>query len=173
VAASPIIAFRASFPSTFESVSDARRAVGAFACDCGFSDADVSDIVLAVGEACNNAAEHGHVESGCFTVVCVFDSGVFVIEIGDRGPGFGVNADRWALETPDSAMRRGRGIQIMRALMDRVEFRSDGTGTKAVMEKRLPDPARTRDRNPAQRLLRRGLFESRRELDRSDAGSTR
>jgi anti-sigma regulatory factor (Ser/Thr protein kinase) len=129
--------YRALFPSTFASVAEARQAVGAFAFSCGFSPVEISDIVLAVGEACSNAAEHGHVERGHFTVGCVYHRGMFRAEVRDRGPGFDP-----AVMSPSAAenaapIGRGRGIPIMRALMDRVTYGASSAGTAVVLEKRM------------------------------------
>jgi serine/threonine-protein kinase RsbW len=128
--------FRAAYPSAYRSVAEARRAVGVFAKSCGFAMPDISDIVLAVGEACSNAVEHGHVERARFVVTCDFADPVLRIEVRDTGAGFGT-------ETPlgcgalSEFVGRGRGIQIMRALMDAVTYRCNGSGTTAVLEKRL------------------------------------
>jgi anti-sigma regulatory factor (Ser/Thr protein kinase) len=128
--------FRATFPSTFASVSEARKAVREFAQRCGFGRSEISDIVLAVGEACSNAAEHGHVERGQIIVRCTYEGGVFRAEIADDGQGFRPQeATDLALDSLDW-IGRGRGIPIMRALMDSVTYRICESGTTAVLEKR-------------------------------------
>jgi len=128
-----VTTLRTRFPSAYESVAKARRAVGTFAHDCGFSAPEVSDIVLAVGEACSNAVEHGHTPGGFLTISCSFEAGVLSIEIADGGAGFD---ERAAIDTGDW-VGRGRGIRIMRALMDAISHRSTPSGTTVVMEKRL------------------------------------
>lgn len=126
--------FRAQYPSTFESVAEARRAVGQFAQVCGFGSADISDIVLAVGEACSNAAEHGHMENGFFAVQCTFEQGSLRTQIADRGSGFDLRkADRVMVSA--DAESRGRGIPIMRALMDAVTYDAGDNGTTVRLVK--------------------------------------
>lgn len=128
--------FLARYPSTFESVAVARRAVGLFAQSRGFSPSDVSDIVLAVGEACSNAVEHGHVSKQYVAVRCTFDNGMLRVEIGDRGHGFDEERAN-NTEIPTEFLGRGRGIPIMRAVMDNVRYVISGSGTTVFLEKRL------------------------------------
>lgn len=127
--------FRALYPSELTSVAQARQAVSAFACRCGFCGVDVADIALAVGEACNNAVEHGHVDRGHFCVICDYDGGVLRVEIQDDGPGFDAAAAAVVVSAPD-VMGRGRGISIMRAITDCVTLTTGQSGTKVVFEKR-------------------------------------
>lgn len=134
--------FLARYPSTFESVAVARRAVGLFAQSRGFSPAEVSDIVLAVGEACSNAVEHGNASKQHVDVRCAFDGGVLRVEIGDRGGGFDEErASNTAI--PTEFLGRGRGIPIMRAVMDGVRYEITGSGTTVFLEKRLVASDRT------------------------------
>lgn len=148
---------REKFPSAYESVAKVRQTVGAFAQASGFSMSDVSDIVLAVGEACNNAVEHGHVQRGEFIVTCSFDDHVLCTEVCDNGCGYNGFAAVADLD-PGDCVGRGRGIPIMRALMDVVEYRSTSSGTTATLKKRL---------------LARGVEETGRELRGLDAGGCR
>jgi len=131
--------FRAIFPSEYRSVPAARRSVATFAAECGFDAESVSDIALAVGEACNNATEHGHVAQGCYTVTCAFDGLKMYIEVQDLGCGF----DPAGSGDPQSLVvsrGRGFGIFIMRSLMDFVEYSVTREGTRVVLVKKLPRP---------------------------------
>lgn len=126
--------FRAAFPSAYRSVAKARHAATEFAIQCGFSLADVCDIALAVGEACNNAAEHGHVEQGHFSIGCSFDGQALRVQIRDSGSGFDLAGKGMRLEQPG---QRGLGIFIMRALMDDVSYDMTNRGTSVEIVKRL------------------------------------
>jgi anti-sigma regulatory factor (Ser/Thr protein kinase) len=128
--------YRERFPSVFESAAKARRAVGVFAGSCGFGASEISDIVLAIGEACNNAVEHGHVENGEFIVDCLFEGGALHMEIVDTGRGFDETAT-FAGPDPSECIGRGRGFTIMRALMDSVACRRTASGMTVVLEKSL------------------------------------
>lgn len=130
--------FNANFPSTYSAVASARQRVAAFAADsCALGATDVADIVLAVGEACNNAAEHGHVPGGMIGVRCTFNGRTFRAEVSDNGSGFAVGLTQPELDGFVVPRGRGRGIPIMRALMDHVTFARTDSRTTVVLEKRV------------------------------------
>jgi len=131
-----VTTFRATYPSAFDSVAVARRAVGLFAQSRGFSTAEISDIVLAVGEACSNAVEHGHMLKGHIVVRCTFEGDKLTVEIGDGGRGFD-EARALNSAIPAEFLGRGRGIPIMRAVMDNVRYEITKSGTTVFLEKRL------------------------------------
>jgi len=119
--------YRASHPRGYGSVRQARRALFAFAAECGFRDTALSDIETAAGEALANAAEHGDREtSSGFDVLATFEGGRLVIEIKDHGCGFDSAA---ALQnaTADAGGNRGFGIYLMRTLMDEVAYTEHGS----------------------------------------------
>jgi serine/threonine-protein kinase RsbW len=128
--------FNQQYPSEYASVPKARRDVAAFARQCGLGLADLSDVTLAVGEACNNAAEHGHVARGAFSVKCSYSDDEMVIEVADRGMGFDPHG-KGETSNPNMMKLRGLGIFIMRSLMDDVCFSSHPSGTSVRLTKRV------------------------------------
>lgn len=80
------------------------------------------DIVLAVGEALANAAEHGYRPDGTVTVDAPFKNGGVEIQIADDGRAFSPKPRRAA----PSPTPRGFGIVIMRSVMDVTEFHNGG-----------------------------------------------
>jgi anti-sigma regulatory factor (Ser/Thr protein kinase) len=122
------------YPSNLASVSKARREVTSFARSCRLLSCDVSDIALATGEACNNAAEHGHVSGGHFRVICSYEHGEFAVEVADEGAGFDPIGKGECID-PDRLGIRGLGIFIMKSLMDDVCFTMKGAGTSVKMMK--------------------------------------
>jgi anti-sigma regulatory factor (Ser/Thr protein kinase) len=122
-----MVMYRASHPRGYGSVRRARRALFAFAVECGFRGTALSDIETAAGEALANAAEHGDREaSSGFDVLATFEAGRLVIEIKDHGPGFD-SAAAMRNATPDAAGHRGFGIYLMRTLMDEVAYSEHGS----------------------------------------------
>lgn len=83
------------------------------------------DVALAVGEALGNAYDHAG-GKGCTLTVRAYDDRV-VIEVADQGAGFELAAG----EEPRQTDERGRGIRLMRMLVDSVEIRkrTDVSGT--------------------------------------------
>jgi serine/threonine-protein kinase RsbW len=126
----------ARFPSAPSAVCAARRAARAFARRCGFGQWEVSDIVLAVGEACNNAVEHAHVTGGQFTMRCHDSEGAVTFEIEDRGGGFELDG-KGATISPNERGVRGLGIFLMRCLMDDVQYTTNDSGTTVRLVKRM------------------------------------
>jgi anti-sigma regulatory factor (Ser/Thr protein kinase) len=84
----------------------------------------VTDILLAAGEATSNAIEHAYRETEGDIFLHVYQRmGRLVIEVRDRGV--------WSIETSSD---RGRGLGIMRALVDAVSIESTKSGTAVVLE---------------------------------------
>lgn len=122
--------FHARYPSAYESVGKARRAIAAFA-RAWFGGDDLSDIESAVGEALANCAEHGYVNGTNIDVLCRYQGGELSVEIKDAGNGF----DRWNacdFVKPLSTAPRGYGTFIMRRLMDEIEYSDRGTRVRLV-----------------------------------------
>jgi serine phosphatase RsbU (regulator of sigma subunit)/anti-sigma regulatory factor (Ser/Thr protein kinase) len=96
------------------------------------------DIVLACDEACANAIEHAY-RRRPFEPIRIDlrdDDGDLVISVRDAG-----------IWREDAVVGdRGRGIAIMRAVMDDVEIRSDGDGTVVTLRRRI----RRHDRRPVE-----------------------
>ena len=99
-------------------------------------DADViADVEVALTEAATNVLKHAG-DGEEYEVSAGIDGDLCVVEIIDRGGGF----DSEALGHTDAALgaEQGRGIQLMRALVDHVRFESRETeGTVVHLEKRL------------------------------------
>lgn len=109
-----------------------RAFVEKFAVDCGFSDGEVFEIKVAVGEACANAIEHGSPagSSDRVQVVCEYANKCLEIEVLDEG----VFKPRFPAF--DSQLNyRGRGIPFMLALMDEVEIKESDEGTAVRLVK--------------------------------------
>jgi serine/threonine-protein kinase RsbW len=95
----------------------------------------VHDIGVALSEAVTNVLDHAaHGEE--YEVSAGIDGDLCVIEIVDRGAGF--DADGLGHEHAEPTAEEGRGIQLMRALVDKVTFTNVPTvGTVVHLEKRL------------------------------------
>jgi serine/threonine-protein kinase RsbW len=135
----------------------------------------INDVELALTEACANVLLHAQIDDE-YEVSVGVDNEVAVIEVSDRGGGFDPDG---ALDTErtgagagseagagsgggdggflDNVPEQGRGIFLMRALMDKVRFqRVEGPlrGTRVHLEKSLmweesaPGARLSRPRNP-------------------------
>jgi serine/threonine-protein kinase RsbW len=98
-----------------------------------YDEEEVQDIKTAVGEACDNSIEHGLSPNGV-DVHYHLSMDELQIEVIDYGSGF--DSTGKGNEPPDPFAERGRGLFLMKYLMDRVEIYSkSGEGTMMVLAK--------------------------------------
>ncbi|WP_346619186.1 ATP-binding protein [Blastococcus montanus] len=106
----------------------------------------VEEIVLALTEACANVVDHA-ADQDVYQVDVAIDEQLCRISVLDGGDGFDVAAtqDAGTLPTDD----RGRGLQLMHSLTDRLEFGQGEDGRHRVtFEKWLAPPPRLRLLDP-------------------------
>ena len=95
----------------------------------------VADIQLALTEACTNVLDHAG-DADDYEVSAGIDGDLCIIEVIDRGGGF--DGSSLGLDHAEATAEDGRGIQLMRALVDKVRFDSrPSVGTVVHLEKRL------------------------------------
>lgn len=95
---------------------------------------DVSaDIQLALTEACANAVRHA-VDTEEYSVVLTINEECCDIEVVDLGPGFGTR-DPGRDRAVGPEVESGRGLLLMRALVDDLEFRALEDGTSVRLRK--------------------------------------
>ena len=124
-------------PNEVGRVPDIRHFVGDFLSDLRAPVDVSSDVLLAIGEAAANASRHGLNPNGRseVRVRCSIDGPSFVVEVADDGAGFDPSAVE--AESPDPFASGGRGLFLMRALMDDVHVESSASGTRIVMARHL------------------------------------
>jgi serine/threonine-protein kinase RsbW len=108
-----------------------------------FNEEERSAISLSVVEAGTNAIQHGHHADGVTPVDVRFElhPDRLSVTVHDRGTGFSPPPDTPDVTSPEHLLdARGRGIFIMRACMDKVQFEFSGGGTTVRLTKmRHPD----------------------------------
>ena len=110
-----------------------------------FTEEQVEEIQLAIIETCINASEHSQSEDKEVHIQFVVTDDQLQVKITDRG--VGITADTLdgtrLLGSPGvhtDLRRRGRGLQIIRALMDEVVIESSPNGTTvSFTKKRKPE----------------------------------
>jgi len=121
-------------PSSPEMIAELRNKVAEFAGALPFTNQDIEDIKLAVGEAGSNALRYGCPNStDHVSVRCCLDGDSLRVQVKDNGPGF----DPDAITTPsiEALEEGGRGIFFMRILMDEVKFFFSASGAVVEMVK--------------------------------------
>jgi serine/threonine-protein kinase RsbW len=94
-------------------------------------------LMVVVTEAVNNGITHGNHrdESKLVTVSCSVMDGVLTIKVRDEGKGFDPGTLPDPLH-PDNLMRdSGRGVFLMRQMMDSVSYNK--TGTEVTMKMKI------------------------------------
>ena len=119
-------------PARRENLPGLRRDVQAWLVDAGADGAEIGDIVLACGEACANVAAHAYPDTTGEVSVELSYGPRRLVEIKVR------DAGRWG--TGPGSDDRGRGLRLMRALMDSVEVTLDATGTVVTLRRELGGP---------------------------------
>ncbi|MEW6471116.1 MAG: ATP-binding protein [Actinomycetota bacterium] len=82
----------------------------------------IDDICLALSEACTNVIDHA-VPGDEYEVRLEVDERECALSVRNTNHGFDARALRGAM--PDASSPRGRGVAIMRAVMDHVDFSSE------------------------------------------------
>ena len=120
-----------------ENLALARLALAGVAANAGASREVVSDLKLAVTEACTNVVKHAYSdgESGEIVVRYTVAEGELAIEVEDSGTGFEpgappANADR-------NGGGHGMGLMIIRVLSDELTISSTSSGTRLAFVKRF------------------------------------
>jgi serine/threonine-protein kinase RsbW len=120
-----------------ENLALTRLALAGVAAAAGASREIVSDLKLAVTEACTNVIRHayGDAETGQIAVRYTAASGMLSIEVEDFGSGFEPGT---APADPDrNGSGNGMGLMIIRELTDELSVSSSGSGTRLVFVKRF------------------------------------
>jgi serine/threonine-protein kinase RsbW len=126
---------RLSLPRDAISVPVIRRILRVALVTLRVHDDCISDIEIALTEACTNVLDHARSGDQYEVVASVHDDNC-VIDVIDNGEGF--DAAPFGLVDADSGAEEGRGIQLIRALVDNVRFTPvPGRGSAVHFEKSL------------------------------------
>jgi anti-sigma regulatory factor (Ser/Thr protein kinase) len=113
-------------PARADVLADVRHYVRRWLRDRGVSRSHITEITMAVSEACANAVEHAYSPAPAqFELTAVKDGDEVTIVVADAG--------HWR---PPRGHNRGRGLTIIEAAMDGLEVTSTDQGTRIHMRKR-------------------------------------
>lgn len=118
--------FSAEFPAEPESLAPIRSMLRRWLGYAGAGEDEVAEIITACGEAATNAIEHAGGHDGRFEVGGRRHGGAIEIVVRDHGS--------WRDARPGD---QGRGLDLMRTLMDSVAVDSAPEGTTVSLRRRL------------------------------------
>jgi serine phosphatase RsbU (regulator of sigma subunit)/anti-sigma regulatory factor (Ser/Thr protein kinase) len=116
-----------TLPARPAALSGLRSTLDLWLADAGADEDERFDTTISVSEAAANAIQHAYgAREATFTVRCERDGRRIAITVHDVG--------RWRTARQQSG---GRGLEIIRAMVDEVTIESDDDGTVVTMEKGL------------------------------------
>jgi PAS domain S-box-containing protein len=119
------------FPAHTEYLASSRAALRSWLGQAGVGNDQIQNVLIAAGEAVANAIEHGHRDhpGGLITLRAKAFVDRLRVTITDSG--------KWKPSEPGADIRRGRGLALMKGLMDDFTIRSDLAGTTVDLHSRI------------------------------------
>ena len=128
-----------TFESTLETINSAEEQASRIAAAAGFNEDDTMSIAMAVREAAVNAVLHGNAYDPAKKVTVAFEQGDknLTIVVRDQGKGLDVKSVPDPLAPENLLKQSGRGLLLMRSLMDEVQINASATGTEVKLIKHI------------------------------------
>ena len=125
-----------TLPTDARLISQTRRMFSGYLEEMGVVEDDVSDVALALAEACTNVMRHAFAEPNqCFHLSAELRPEEVVLVVEDEGGGIPEGA---GAVMPEPGATSGRGLQIIRQLMTTVDVETaPESGTRLQMRKSL------------------------------------
>ncbi|MGV9499373.1 SpoIIE family protein phosphatase [Streptomyces sp. NPDC003642] len=120
-----------TFPAEASQLAPVRNALRAWLAQCDLNRIDVQNVLVAAGEACANAIEHGHRHAPGEAVRLSAEAFADTVRLTVADSG------RWKDPQPEPHANRGRGVALMRATMEDVTITPGPVGTTVDMQMRI------------------------------------
>jgi PAS domain S-box-containing protein len=120
-----------TFPAESAQLAPVRTALRGWLDQCGLPPDTIQSVLVAAGEACANAMEHGYRDTAPDTVRLRVETlaNDLHLTVTDSG--------RWKTPRPEANRHRGRGVTLMRAMMHHVTIEPGPAGTTVDMRVRI------------------------------------
>ncbi|CCH31635.1 SpoIIE family protein phosphatase [Actinosynnema sp. NPDC047251] len=121
-----------TFAAESGQLAPVRQTLRSWLTKCGLPPQTVQSVLVAAGEACANAIEHGYRGAPGEAVRLRAEAlvGDLYLKVADAG--------RWKTPEPELNAHRGRGVAVMRAMMEQVTVTPGPAGTTVDMHLRIP-----------------------------------
>ena len=120
-----------TFPADSAQLAPVRATLRTWLTRCGLNHKTMQDVLVAAGEACANAVEHGHRHAPGEQIRLRAATTVTQLRLTITDSG------RWKISQPVDGTNRGHGIPLMRALMQQVTIEPGDAGTTVDMQLRI------------------------------------
>ncbi|MEU3838796.1 SpoIIE family protein phosphatase [Streptomyces sp. NPDC028635] len=120
-----------TFPAESSQLAPVRRALRSWLDQCELPPNAVQNVLVAAGEACANAIEHGHRHAPGEAVRLRAEALVDTLRVTVADSG------QWKVPQPEKNAHRGRGMSLMHALMQQVTVAPGPSGTTVDMQMRI------------------------------------
>jgi serine/threonine-protein kinase RsbW len=132
--------YQVTIPSVLDEIKTVELLAEKAADRMQFNEDEKDSLAIAVTEAVNNAIIHGNKQDKNKKVFVefVFEGKKIIVKVKDQGKGFNPNKLSDPIAPENLLKESGRGIFILKALMDEVkfEFEKNGTVIRMIKEKR-------------------------------------
>jgi len=107
--------------------------------NAGLNESDGDDVAIAVTELVNNAIKHGNKYDKNKKVLIKFivESNKIIAIITDSGIGFNPKEVRNPLDPENIMKESGRGLFLIKELMDTLDYKFTNTGTEVITTKKI------------------------------------
>ena len=120
-----------TFPAESDQLAPVRATLRNWLNQCDLPPRAIQDVLVAAGEACANAVEHGHRHAPGQQVRLRAAATVTQLQLTVTDTG------RWKASQPATRTNRGHGIPLMQALMQQVTIEPGDAGTTVDMQLRI------------------------------------
>jgi serine/threonine-protein kinase RsbW len=100
-------------------------------------------LLVATTEAVNNSIIHGNKRDPKkkVAVTCLLGRSILIVRVHDEGPGFNAKSLPDPLAEENLLCEHGRGVFLIRSLMESVQFEKHKNGSNVIMKISLPKPS--------------------------------
>lgn len=128
-----------TIPSDLEYIADVDSFVEGIIRGWGADESLIADIAISVSELVNNAVAHGNKASPDkeVAVEVAQNDGSVTVTVTDQGGGFDPDAIDDPLKDENLLKAVGRGMFIVKSLMDKVDVRATDSGTTIAISKTI------------------------------------
>jgi len=127
------------FRSTVDHLEEVESITSKIAHEVGFNESSSDDLSIVITELFNNAIHHGNKNDPAKSVKIdyIIKAGHLIISVQDQGNGFIPDKLKNPLDPENLLAESGRGIYLVKMLMDDTQFDISDQGCKIIIKKKI------------------------------------